>query len=501
MKLKQFFVVFIFTLLSTSVTFSQSKTLSEITQVKLQNIGPIYENSEVVGYYMFYQTDKIRSKVFGYKIVILDNNLNIISSETIEGPKQLLLISGIYNDDALLLKLYNGQTKEVTLSIRDKNAKEISKTSSKTNLFEKMALTQELEGKNIATYPVKNTGFINIKIVKQKKYGFSISFYPTNGFEKWTYTSDPKSKMIETAGFIYGNSDIMLFSVLRKPSMMSKKVNMSLQLVDSKTGKKISETSLQDSKYELLALNAIKSREDNSVILFGNYFKKGDSQIKGTSLGLFTAKINAAGELSNKQFISWTEDVSRFMDINEKGKVKGAGYIYFHNITMTSDGNIYAVGEQYKKQVLGISTDIVIENLLVFELNSQFELKNVNVVEKGKSRFSMDIKMAQVSAQILGHYMKSVGSFDYEFSHLNKDKSIFSIGYVDYVKVKGKPNKYVFGSIIYSDGKSIVDKIDLMNSKDKKEVKVFPGKTGNIAIFEYHRKKKTMDMRLEKINY
>jgi hypothetical protein len=99
----------------------------------------------------------------------------------------------------------------------------------------------------------------------------------------------------------------------------------------------------------------------------------------------------------------------------------------------------------------GIGTDIVIEDKMIFELNKDYKLQKVHIVDKGKTRFALPQGMGMNGAQILSYFVKSMGGFDYAFIEFNKDHSIFSIGCIDYVKVKGEENKYIFGSITYTD--------------------------------------------------
>jgi len=94
-----------------------------------------------------------------------------------------------------------------------------------------------------------------------------------------------------------------------------------------------------------------------------------------------------------------------------------------------------------------------------------------------------------------------LGGFDYEFIEFNKDHSIFSIGYIDYVKLKGEDNKFIFGSITYTDSKPTKDSVELKTVKEKKSIRVLPAKIGNIVIVEYSPKEKTLNMRIEKLNY
>jgi len=505
MKFRHALLALAVTMISFNLSWAQKKTVSNVVSIQLKNMGPILTDTEVTGYYMFYQTDKLSKKVFSYEIDILDQNLNKISSQTIEGSKYMYLVDAVYNNSSLLLKLFDLKTKELTFTQYDNQAKEISKTVRKASKLEYMIIAQAAQnkgGQNVTVFPIKKVGFVDYGSEKNKSYGYVINFYPSQkDGKKWTVSSDVNSKDHEFATFIYGDENIIVNSIIKKSSLMSKSIDMSLLAINTKTGKIMYEKAINDANYETMVLNGLESDSEGNVYLFGNYYPKGKNEISSPSLGLFAAQLDNKGNAIEKSFISWAEDISKFIDVNEKGKMKDVGYIFFHDIIRNADGNVYAIGEQYKKQMKGIATDMVIEDMMIFEFNKDYKLQKVNIVDKEKSRLTLPQGMGINGAQILSYYVKSIGGFDYEFVEFNNDHSIFSVGYIDYIKVKGEANKYSFGSITYTDGQPTIDAIDLKTVKEKKTIKVLPAKIGNIVILEYFPDEKSLEMRIEKLNY
>ena len=98
----------------------------------------------------------------------------------------------------------------------------------------------------------------------------------------------------------------------------------------------------------------------------------------------------------------------------------------------------------------------------------------------------------------MGVYLHYLNCYDYTFTQMNKDKSKFSIGYVDYEKGKADKGWY-FGTINYSDSKLTTDKVKF--SSKATWHRVYPGKPGYVMIMEYFRKEKKLDFRMEKVNF
>ena len=484
--------------------YSQNKKISNVASVQLRNMGAILTDSEVSGYYMFYKTDKTSRKTYSYELQVLDQNLNNISTKSIEGPKSMVLLDGVYNNQGLMLKFYDLKEKEYTFRQYDKNANEISSTTKEISKIETMMLemyANKKEGSNTSLFPIQNVGFLNYSMKKNKKQGYKIDFYTSSDdTESWSFGSNENSKEVEFATHIFSNKNIIVSSVMKKKTMMTKQARTSILALKSKTGEKLFDKEFTSPDYTLMVLGGFGEENSDRFYLYGNYFANGKNPFSNPSLGLFLYEVNMNGDIITEKFISWKDDVSKFLDVNEKGKLKNTGYVFFHKILRNADGNIYFIGEQYNKSYKGITTDLVVKDLMVFEFNKDFNLDNVNIINKQKTTNSAK-GMALASPQVIALVLKQFGGFDYEFFQSNADKSIFSFGYVDYVKVKGNPNKYVFGSVTYTDSEPVTDKLDLMTVKEKKKIKVLPAKIGNIVVVEYNEKEKSLDMRIEKINY
>jgi hypothetical protein len=134
--------------------------------------------------------------------------------------------------------------------------------------------------------------------------------------------------------------------------------------------------------------------------------------------------------------------------------------------------------------------------MYIFEFDDKFDLKNVEVFDKTKSSYTFNV--LATGSRMMGYLLNMTNSFDYTFTQTNKDKSKFSIGYVDYDKKKGEKGWY-FGSINYGGGKMTTDKIKFDTKATWQHV--YPGKPGYVMISEYFRKEKKLEFKMEKLNF
>jgi len=490
----------------------KTKVLNGISGLKTRNMGPIIEGNSIKGYYLFCQEDRLDFKTSSYQLWILDENGNEVGSERIKGSKYLNLVEGAYNGKTILMKFYNAKDKQVIIKRFGKDGKLIKTFSSKLEKYEASVYQsngdKEIEGTSLHAIPGK--GFANYRFVKNKKIGYKIEFYPENG-EKWKTGSARESKNVEMANFLGVQGDVLLSSVTKKNSILSRKVRNTILGTDINTGKKRFEVKMNNADYDIQIMSVVPDSQDGDIQLLGLYFKLGDNVFKDPSLGFCKIQIDQNGIISDSKFISWASDVSKFIPVNEKGKLNGTGYVYFHKIVTDARGEVFLIGEQYKKTVspLGIAINVIggrasnfqltVSDLITFHLSRDFDLKGVDIFSKSKSQIELPAGAGINGVHLLAAYMKIYGAFDYSFTQEALDKSVFTVGFVDWEKKRKEKNSLIFGAITRVDGKYVLDKIDMETKASY--ISVQPGKPGYVLLFEYFRKDKRLEIHQEQINY
>ena len=503
MKINKFLASTLLLIFSAIGVNGQEKNIKDVVTFELKNIGTIQNNSEITGYYMFYETDKLSRKVYSYELRILDQNLNDLSSKTIEGSKNLFLLDVVYNNKELMLKFYETKKRKMIFRKFDNNLEEIMKTERKADRTEAATLAYVLdndEGKNFFLHPIENVGFVNYRIeFKKMKLGYVIDFYPSNpDLKQWSVSKDKKSKFNEFPALLYADENQIINILSRSKKLRSKNYDYLVQTLDAKTGELIFEKEITDENYDLTFLGGFVNNSDDNFYLTGSYYPKGEGKFNKPSTGFFAVEIDNNGNIVEKNFISWETDVAEFIDIDEEGKISDVGYLSFHNILKNADDNYYFVAEQYNKKVKGLSVDLIIDDIMILELDKDFKLQNVRVIDKDITHYDVPSGTGLNSPQTLSYLAKSDGAFDYQFSRSNQDNSIITIGYVDEIN---KTRKFNFGSITYTDSEPVYDNFEITTAGNKNNIKVLPAKAGNVVIIKYNPKEKSLDMTIQKLKY
>lgn len=497
-------------------SYGQGRKFDNILSMKLRSSGTIVENDEVRGYYMFYNVDKASKGKNTYLLRILDENLDDFKTTTIEESKHVYLAESVYNGNAIMLKFIDMRERRLIFMIYSKNAELISKTERDIDKMEmayyQMMITQNLEANFLAD--VSGKGFVDYAVINSGR-GYAINFVSSEGGKNWNKIST-NTNTVETAAFLCNSDDQIFNLVAKRPNRTSKQIDFAINGYDIATGIKSFETDLKSEKYSAQPLNAYYNKNTGLINVIGVYYEPDVKMVKDNGLGLFNYRIDAQGNIVSEKYLSWSQDFRKFVTVDNEGRVsneKKNGFIYFHDVIQNSDGSIIAVGEQYKKaadaagialRAMGGGTStvkMVINDMIIFHFNKDFDINSVEFVEKTKSDFTLPYGTGFMNIHMLSGMVKAYNGFDYSFTSKSRAQGTASIGYVDYEKKQGAKNEFVFGAVTYYDGKFTQDKIPLGKPKGRDWIRVMAGKPGYVVLFAYDKKEKTLETRLEKINY
>ncbi len=420
------------------------------------------------------------------------------------------------NGPAFMAQFLDSKTRMRTTYLLDQSGnttKKTSKTLTELQLF--------FDG---ATLAVPDKGFINYLPGENDVRG-KATFTPTlKGAGSWSFSAPPVSgSRINNVSPLLFHNNTVLNLVMRKKKLKSKDAEFSIIAIGANNGKKIFEQKFVSEDYTVEPMNAYATSE-TTYRIFGQYFRKKDDVLTDQSRGLYTAEIDNKGKLISEKYISWGDDVGKVVTVNAKGKIEGLGYMLIHRIIQASDGKIFVVGESYKKTVdavgvignigmalLGgatagsgvtVSSDmgmmqLTINDLVIMQFSSDFTCEKLSVYDKEKTRFPLPQGALYAGNRAMATLIEQMGFFDYNFTQYTADKTAFTICYQDWI-TEGK-NRWMFGTITYSEGKFNHEKIDM--DSEESVLSISRAKPGFLLVNEYNKKEKKVSLRLEKINY
>lgn len=504
-------LVTIFLLAASTANFAQTNSFSKISSVQLRNANPILEDGKVRGYYVFYKVEKKDRNTVGYKIQFLNENLETTASKSISGTKYLNLMQASYNGTNIMLKFMDAKERKYTFRQYDRNGDLASRKTKEFN-----SRLDGLGGSKAALVPVDKRGFLDVATTKFKKRGFEINFF-TNSKETrgWTYTSAQDSKTAYGAEILGAAGDIVLVSVTSVERISMKSMSNSILALDLNTGKKIFEKPLSKDDLNVIVGNSFIDTEAKEFTVFGTYFGESGDNYKKNGEGLYSVSFDFEGNFLKEKINLWEEDFGKLLPVSKKGKMSDLGFFYLHDVFKTSDGRIFAYGEQYRKaadagmialkiiasasdnlHVNGATTKVVVEDLLFFEFTSDFDLKQVEFFDKNKSNISLPEGYGSLKTFKLGMFVDMYDGFDYFYKSENKENNSVSVVYRDWNRDEKQSEVH---SVTYVNGD--FEKKMFPIETEAKRYGVMRGKDGHIVVMEYFKKEKRLDVRLEEFAY
>lgn len=494
-------------LLAAFTSMAQERTLSNVLRAKARGAGVIMKSDELVGYYSFYEVDKVDGKLRAYRMALLDNNLAEIGDIKLNRPKDSYMMENVFNGKAFMFFFLND--KNVELETYDLNGKKLgSKIYEDANKWERLRAMQAMRSGesaevNQSIFPIGDGGFLKQSITKGEKRGYHLAAFNNDMSLRWE-TDAPTGNMIDNLDVITVTKDHVIGSIFKQKGAMDMPDETFMALFDVNTGKKLWEKEVTVDNKRMTVVNVFPVEGRDEMFVIGELFGPDDKVFKAKSKGMYAMRMGMDGTPIETEMLEWERDILPHVPADEKGK-KDMDRILFHKVVRLNNGTIHCIGEEYKK-ALGATggVQITTKDMFVIELGPDLKMKRCTVFPKSKTRTEFDAQLAAYPASILAKIVKAMGNFDYEFTMQDKVGDRYFSSYVDFDRSKGDDGKKVgtmVGTIV-GDGKSepTLDKYDV-KAGGSTYFRALPAKPGYILIYEYFRKAKELKLRLEKVNF
>jgi hypothetical protein len=508
-------------LCSLTTTAQEKLTLDNIKYVSLRNSGIIVESDELKGYFFYYVSDKLDRSTNEYTIQILDENLAPVRKVVFEDDKNEQLLESSYNANSLIFMFFNKSAKTITYKVygldgklRFTYSKEMDKKS--VNFFIQDIHVSGEEGENRFIHDIEDKGYISVTPEREgREYSYEIDIYLSQIKKQLTYTPIENESRFSVPTYLGCTDSLAIFEVIKKSSPTSSKYESFLLAINLFNGRKSFELPTETNRYKYFPLSISNLHGQSDFLLLGTYYDKDEKVLKDKTTGIAAVTMTNEGQITSEKYDSWADDMGKYLKLNSRGAIEDIGYLYFHKIIQTEDGNIFAIGEGYKKtaNAAGIAmtalsamvggysssnsvTKLLITDMVIIKFDSRFNVIDGKIYLKNRNSFVLP-GGDYMSPHMMAEAAKTRGAYDYEFTRTDRFHTNFYVGYNDYERTK-EYTGLTFHSIAYNNGGFTTDKIDLTSKANS--MRVLPGKAGFILITEYFKKEKKINLRLEKLN-
>ncbi|MBL7852216.1 MAG: hypothetical protein JNN04_15035 [Cyclobacteriaceae bacterium] len=508
------------------VTQAQVLTKENVLNVRLTSSGPVIQNEQVTGYYFFYNMEMKNRNYSNYLLTIADENLREIASVTLTRPKTYILIEGAFNGEAFGFLGYDSYSRSIELTSFDKTLKQLGSSVRKLeNKLERQAYSNVVGGgapDQDRLVPIPNKGFIYYGGKDDEDEQFKIECFNNNMITLWKEVSSDKADF-EIASEGFHDEEYVGSLIARKKSKNSNDIEFDLMVQRVDDGTRLFRRPAVTPAYSATISDVYHDKANNRFVVFGEYFDRSDKALKDQSKGFLTLVYNMEGAVVMEKINSW-EEISKVTPMDAKGRLEGKrANVLFQDAIRTADGQIFLVGELYKKAAsaagiasnllsigLGVATgyygvsetgmtQLEVMDLAIFEFNPDFTIQKLHLFEKSKNVTLLPAGAGYSSPKTLSYYARSMGGFDYVFSQVAPDRSTFIVNYINYDRTQ-EGAKNILGSVIYTPEKTFAtDKMEL--TRKSTQYSIHRAKPGYVLVTEFNKKEKKVESRLEKVNY
>lgn len=517
--MKKLKLLILLTAISFGTLLSQEKSFSNVKRISMNSVQAISNDGNIEGYYAFYFLEKADRKNNNYLLEIMDSKLKTTQQINITKSKNTILLEGKHNGTHFCFSFINTKDKTIESDIYNNdgtktgsyNIDDLDNVTYQT-IYNYASLDDSYYSGTL--FPIKEKGFIITYAIKDDGVKYMNVFFDNTGEKQWTNKSNNKDKSYETFSVFFSNEKFTIGNFNTRPKLMSMKdATSNIMIIDSETGKKVSTIELNEDGKHLIPSGFEYDNNDDQIFAFGEVFgdKNGKVDVKD-KIGFFVYTYSPDGKKTGGKICTWKEDVAKKIGVNKKGKIGNGISVMIHKVIKTSEGKYIAIGEQFNKEVsaggvaikaLGGSASamkIALYNFMSFEFDKDFNLEDVQVYTKDKDNIILPEGYGIASEDKLGYLLKLYGWFNYNYTTQNKDKTNFSSAYTVYNKgSENKGKRYTVG-VITSDDEGKIKQVDYDLKTKPTKFAVLPAKPGYVMIFEYFRKEKKAEIRLEKLD-
>ncbi len=514
-------LVSVFFLLLSFNADAQKREFNNVRKISMNGVQEIKKNDVIIGYYANFFVEKKDRKNYTFQLDIMDTKLKTTHKITFTKPKRSVLLETKFNGTHFCFIYLDVKKRSLTSTLYDLQGKKTG-----TNVIDDLdrrsvgvlLQQQEMEdGYYSGTLvPIDEKGFAVVYPKKQKGLKAKIDMFDNKGKKLWTADSGSTSKSWEMFSPMYSSGEYLVGTINSRPGMMSKKLTETVYVFDTQNGHVVGKAATKTPKAYYVINGVDFDKKKNEFFMFGSKYGIRNKKVNyKTSLGIFVNYFKPDGTFTDKHLAFWGKNIMKKVKSKDKGKIKKGASIMLHNMVRTNTGKFVAVGELYNKEAsaLGIASKlmssnsnasvakIVLYNMLVMEFDKDFKTTKVAVVEKPKQNRLLPSGSLLLNEGALGYYLKAYGLFDFDFFSTNSDHSSFNTVYTSYNRgKKGRNgNRYTIGLIALDDDGDFVSKKISLQSKPTM-FSVLPSKPGYIGIFEYFRKGRKANIRIEKVD-
>ncbi len=231
----------------------------------------------------------------------------------------------------------------------------------------------------------------------------------------------------------------------------------------------------------------------DTIVMVGKYYDKNEKLVKSNGKGIAIYRVSRnTGAILTRAYNSWETEINRQYTCDKKGQNPENGYLYLHNATLGPDGKLFVAAEGYYRRMYAqgfVNSTVLLPffmspsftrvrstDMVILEFNQTDKL--VKAITYDKEPSTLMARMDFLNRHMVAHNARTVGRFDYMYTHPGGDPGHFSICYFN--RRAGDGNGGYFTYLRYNGSKFRQYEVPLRTSEISSSV--LPAKPGSYSL-------------------
>lgn len=506
----------------TTIAFSQTKTIENVSYFDFRNFGSITKDSSIFHYSFYTTTKKLENKQDEGVLTFYNKDLSEVKKETFMLNSKSNIYLETQNNGSQIITAFHNNEKEITTFkiFSDKgdliSSNEISAKKDAFGPFFYKAF--ETIGDYTLLFPVKNKGFLVNEIVKKKRFGYTFYFLGEDKSKNWIYESPADHNNRKSASPMFANDEVVIIMEKEWGSKFDRQPTFIAIVLETKTGKELFRVSHE---FETTPNFYTKATVDakGEIILFGETYNKGNNYPDNDyNTGYFIEKYSKTGQLITKNILNFNDlTFKTALGFKIEDKQKDFGTVYFYDI-IASEGKYFAIGEIARRDKQGFTiakaitshaiggavgglisnnwdTKYSIDDLVIVELDENLKFVKTHKLEKVSNKTGLNTMVVRPYFNL--KELEVNRNLDY-LCNVKSNSSSQTLFYLDRKIVNEKPDFRIRKAFKENDAFKSIEFSKIGLNEDDTNFRISPINVNSLLFMKYDAKKEMVKLEILK---
>ncbi len=315
--------------------------------------GDVAFRDEIVGYYFLFSVGKQRGKESGFRLRIMDADMEPVQDFDIELRTGSIALDAKYNGEAICVVFVDPEQSRVHVESFSLAGASLGSRDFKLRPWEinnlAASMTTPESGTSLMLSAVPNKGFVlHLPIPHSSIYAYDMYFLPNDlseGPDAWVVESGAQSGWAQVGITLYASEDFIVTRILNRRRAIDYSNVIEVRSVAD--GKLMFTYDPTGAGQAVRVTSGIYEPATNTLVFAGPTFPEGDDIYGGAGTGLSMRRVDMTGKELARADVPWTKSLASLGPEAKAHVASEYGGIFVHRVMARPGGGFVAVAQPF----------------------------------------------------------------------------------------------------------------------------------------------------------